>query len=253
MLRAFVERLRQGRRTIPFPPPEDSLPESFRGRPALDPARCREGCRECAESCPTGAIAAEPALTLDVGRCLFCNECVRACPTGAIRFTSDYRMAASRREDLLYGARPGHLATPLDEARRRLLARSLKIRQVSAGGSAACELEAAALENVVFDSARFGVQFVASPRHADALLVTGPVTTHMRAALEKTYEAVPAPKIVIAAGAAAISGAPYEGGPEVLSGADKVVPVDLYVPGHPPHPLTILDGVLRLLGRIRRE
>src|SRR5207253_3099784 len=131
-------------------------------------------------------------------------------------------------------------------------ARSLKIRQVSAGGSAACELEAAALENVVFDSARFGIQYVASPRHADALLVTGPVTTNMRAALEKTCQAVPAPVVVIAAGAGAISGAPYEGGPEVLGGADKVMAVDLYVPGHPPHPLTILDGVLRLLGRVRR-
>ena len=253
MLRAFVERLRQGRRTLPFPPAEDALPEGFRGRPALEPSRCREGCRECAESCPTDAIRTEPELTMDLGRCLFCGECTRACPSGAIRFTNDYRMAASRREDLVYGARAGRLTEPLPESRRNLLARSLTIRQVTAGGSAGCEQECAALENVVFDSGRFGIQLAASPRHADALLVTGPISANMRTALEKTYEAVPAPAIVIAAGASAISGAPYEGTSQVWSGADTVLPVDLYVPGHPPHPLTILDGLLRLLGRIRKD
>ena len=109
------------------------------------------------------------------------------------------------------------------------------------------------MENIVFDVSRFGIQFAASPRHADALLVTGPVSANMRTALEKTREAIPSPAIVIAVGASAISGAPYEGTPEVLGGADKVLPVDLYVPGHPPHPLTILDGLLRLLGRIGRD
>ncbi len=253
MLKAFLERIRQGHRTLPFPPGEDAFPEGLRGRPTLEPAKCREGCRECADSCPTGAISTEPTLTLDLGRCLFCNECVNACPTGAIRFTPDYRMAATRREDLVIGVGTPRLAEPLETARRRLLARSLKLRQVSAGGSAGCELEAAALGNVVFDSGRFGIQFVASPRHADGLFVTGPVTVNMKSALEKTYDAVPAPKIVIAAGAAAISGGPFAGNPEVLNGADKVLSVDLYVPGHPPHPLTILDGLMRLLGRVRRR
>jgi len=247
-----MQRVRQGYRTLPFPPPEDALPEGFRGRPQLDAAKCKDGCRECADGCPTDAIAVEPRLTLDLGRCLFCNECVNACPTGAIRFTPDYRMAATRREDLVVGAGKTRLAEPLDEARRRLLARSLRLRQVSAGGSAGCELEVAALGNVVFDSGRFGLQVVASPRHADGLLVTGPVTSNMKIALEKTYDAVPSPKIVIAGGAAAISGGPFAGNPEVLNGADKVLPVDLYIPGHPPHPLTILDGVMRLLGRLRR-
>src|SRR5205085_5359479 len=117
---------------------------------------------------------------------------------------------------------------------------------------AGCEQESAALENVVFDAGRFGIQFTASPRHADALLVTGPISANMRSALEKTRDAMPSPVVVIAAGASAISGAPYEGAPEVVGGADKVVPVDLYVPGHPPHPLTIMDGIMRLLGRVRR-
>jgi len=251
MLRAFLERIRQRHRTLPFPPPEDALPDGFRGRPVLDAAKCKDGCRECAHACPTGAIATEPKLTLDLGRCLFCNECVYACPTGAIRFTPDYRMAATRREDLVVGAGKTRLAEPMDAERRRLFKRSLRLRQVSAGGSAGCELEAAALGNVVFDSGRFGIQFVASPRHADGLFVTGPVTANMKLALEKTYDAVPAPKLVIAAGAAAISGGPFTGNPEVLNGADKVLPVDLYIPGHPPHPLTILDGVMRLLGRYR--
>ena len=105
---------------------------------------------------------------------------------------------------------------------------------------------------MVYDLARFGVQFVASPRHADGLVITGPVTANMRGALEKTWEAVPSPRLVIAVGACAISGGPFRGHPQVHDGADGVVPVDLYVPGCPPHPLTILDGILRLLGRIER-
>lgn len=260
MLKAFVERLRQGRRTIPMPAAGPVLPASFRGRPVLDPSRCVEGCRACAENCPTGAIrvaapevpgSGSTRISLDLGRCLFCNECVEGCPGGAIRFGKDYRMAARAREDLVADEGAYRLAGALDAEARRLFGRSLRLRQVSAGGSAGCEQEANALGNVVFDMGRFGIQFVASPRHADGLLVTGPVTRHMKLALEKTYEAVPAPKIVVAVGAAAISGGPFAGDPEVLDGAASVVPVDLFVPGHPPHPLTILDGLLRLLGRIR--
>ncbi len=250
MLKAFIERIRQGHRTIPFPPKGPVLPKSFRGRPALDPAKCADGCRECAEACPTGAIRHEGTLTLDLGLCLFCNECVAACPADAIRFTPDYRMAVRRREDLVLAGNVLLLARELDRKARRLFGRSLRLRQVSAGGSAGCELEVSALGNIVFDLGRFGIQFVASPRHADGLLITGPVTANMRLALEKTYEAVPPPKLVIAVGTAAISGQPFAGHPEVLNGVKDILPVDLYVPGHPPHPLTILDGLLRLLGRL---
>jgi Ni,Fe-hydrogenase III small subunit len=132
-----------------------------------------------------------------------------------------------------------------------LLGRSLRLRQVSAGGCGACEADANVLSTVGWDMGRFGIQFVASPRHADGLLVTGPVTENMRLALEKTWEAVPEPKILIASGSCAISGSPCGGAPETSDGVGSILPVDLYVPGCPPHPLTLLDGLLRLLGRIR--
>jgi Ni,Fe-hydrogenase III small subunit len=131
----------------------------------------------------------------------------------------------------------------------RLFGRSLKLRVVSAGGCNGCEADVNVLGTIAFDLGRFGIQFVASPRHADGLLITGPVTENMRFALQKTYEAVPSPKIVIAVGACAISGGPYVGHPEVHNGADDIVPVDLYIPGCPPHPYTILEGLIGFLGR----
>lgn len=251
MLRVLRARLHQGHRTIAFPPPDPPLPDRFRGLPAVDPAKCRTGCQRCAEACPTDALVADArGVRLDLGRCLFCPECRDACPDGAIQFTREYRMAQRTRDDLVLAGHPLKLAQALDAATRRLFGRSLKLRQVSAGGCNGCESDVNVLNTVVFDLGRFGVQFVASPRHADGLLITGPVTRNMRLALHKTYEAVPAPKLVIAVGACAISGGPYRDHAEVHNGADSVVPVDLYVPGCPPHPLTILDGLLRLLGRI---
>jgi len=126
----------------------------------------------------------------------------------------------------------------------------LKLRQVSAGGCNGCEPDLNVLSTVVFDLGRFGIQFVASPRHADGLVITGPVTEHMKLALKKTYDAVAHPKIVIAVGSCAISGGIFRDHPEVHNGAESVVPVDLFIPGCPPHPLTILDGLLRLLNRV---
>jgi Ni,Fe-hydrogenase III small subunit len=133
---------------------------------------------------------------------------------------------------------------------RRLLGRSLRLRQISAGGCNGCEAEVNALGNVVFDASRFGIDFVASPRHADGVLITGPITENMREATLRTYEAVAAPKLVIAAGACAISGGIFRGHPEVCDGVEALLPIDLYIPGCPPHPFTILDGLLRLLGRL---
>ncbi|MFB3789118.1 MAG: NADH-quinone oxidoreductase subunit NuoB [bacterium] len=251
MFRVLYTRWRQKYRTIAFPQEIPSLPERLRGLPVVDTSKCPDGCRACAEACPTDAIRAEDAkVRIDLGRCLFCPDCVEACPEGAIRFTADYRLSARARDDLIVSENGLKLAKALEEKIRRLFGRSLKLRQVSAGGCNGCEVDVNVLSTIVFDLSRFGIQFVASPRHADGLLITGPVTENMRLALRKTYDAVPAPKIVIAVGACAISGGPYMGHPEVHNGADRVVPVDLYIPGCPPHPLTTLDGLLRLVGRI---
>jgi Ni,Fe-hydrogenase III small subunit/NAD-dependent dihydropyrimidine dehydrogenase PreA subunit len=219
--------------------------------PVVDQSKCPVGCRDCAEACPTDAITIDgKGLRLDLGRCLFCTDCVEACPERAINYTQDFRLAARKREDLVLNGGSLKLAEALDKKTRRLFGRSLKLRQVSAGGCNGCEADVNVLSTVVFDLGRFGIQVVASPRHADGLLITGPVTENMRLALKKAYDAVPAPKIVIAVGACAIAGGPYINHPEQHNGAESVVPVDLYIPGCPPHPLTILDGLLRLLGRL---
>jgi Ni,Fe-hydrogenase III small subunit/ferredoxin len=251
MLKALHARLRQGRATIAYPAGAPDLPQRFRGLPLVDAARCRAGCEACVEACPTEALAwSDGRLRLDLGRCLFCGECAGVCPAGAVSFSRDHRLAARARRDLVLEGEGLRLAQALDAAALRLFGRSLKLRQVSAGGCNGCEVEVNVLNTVVFDLGRFGIQFVASPRHADGLLITGPVTANMGLALRKTYEAVPPPKLVIAAGACAISGGPYGGHVETHDGAESSVPVDLFIPGCPPHPLTLLDGLLRLLGRV---
>lgn len=255
MIRALLARISQGHRTMAWPDgPAPALPERFRGLPAIDASRCPEDCRACADACPTEAISVrEGKPAIDLGRCLFCPECESACPEKAISFTGDHRLSVRRRDDLLLSGAALPLAEALEGKLLSLFGRSLKLRQVSAGGCNACEADVNVLSTIGWDLGRFGIQVVASPRHADGLLITGPVTRNMELALKKTWEAVPPPKIVIAVGACAISGGPYYDRPEQLGGAGAVVPVDLFVPGCPPHPLTILDGLLRLLGRLEQE
>jgi Ni,Fe-hydrogenase III small subunit/NAD-dependent dihydropyrimidine dehydrogenase PreA subunit len=251
MLKVLGERWRQGHRTIAWPdgaPP--ALPQRYRGLPVIDVAKCPDGCRQCVKACPTNALSVNGSLRLDLGRCLFCTDCLEACPEGAITYTQDFRLAARTREGLVTDGAALELAEALDRKSRKLFGRSLQLRQVSAGGCNACEADINVLATVVFDLSRFGISIVASPRHADGLIITGPVTENMKLALRKTYDATPSPKLVIAVGACAISGGPYSDHPQQNNGADSVVPVDLYIPGCPPHPLTILDGILRLLGRI---
>lgn len=253
MFKIILARLQQGHQTMKYPDgPPPKLPDRFRGYPKLNADKCRNGCNACVAVCPTGAIVVKDNRpSIDMGKCLFCADCAIACPEQAIKFSDEYYLAARQRQDMIIAsnqpAKPCDVA--MDKDIKKLFGRSLKLRQVSAGGCNACEADTNVLGTLAWDLGRFGIQFVASPRHADGLLITGPVTQNMYLALKKTYDAVPEPKIVIAVGACAISGGPYINHEQVKNGADTVVPVDLYIPGCPPHPLTILDGLIRFLGR----
>jgi len=224
-----------------------AVPNGFRGRPVLSTAPCEAGCEACREVCPTAAIQLDP-LRLDLGRCVFCSECVAACPEGKIAFTPDPRMGAGARGDLVIREGDEPRAVAVSAALARLFGRSLRLRQVSAGGCNGCEMELNALGNVNFDLQRYGIEWVASPRHADGLVLTGPLTRNMRDAVRLAWEAMPEPRFLVSVGACAISGGLYDGAVGVDRGfLDEVGPV-LFVPGCPPHPLTFIQAILDLLG-----
>ncbi|NLI24431.1 MAG: NADH:ubiquinone oxidoreductase [Bacteroidales bacterium] len=224
--------------------------ERFRGRPVIANDITDEEKRQAAAICPTGAI--DPAKgCIDLGRCVFCNECALALPD-KIRFTNDYRIAANRREDLIIrpGAdQPVRLAEhEIRPEIRNLFHGSLKLRQVSAGGDNSGEMELNAAGNVNFDMGRYGIEFVASPRHADGIVITGPVSKNMATALQMTYDAVPDPKMIILVGTDAISGGIFADSPAVDRSFPESHRIDLYVPGNPAHPLTFINGLMDLLG-----
>lgn len=228
------------------------VPGPFRGRPVISGDDGHDAMLE--ELCPTGAIKARP-MSVDLGRCVFCGECQAACPS-RIRFTKDYRMATNVRGRLVIGEGSGQVIR-LDDSVvrteiRRYFGGSLKLRQVSAGGDNSCEWELNAAGNVNFDMGRFGIEFVASPRHADGIVITGPLTANMAHALELTFDAVPDPRLIILAGSDAISGGIFDGSKALDRGFINSHTADLYVPGNPVHPLTFINGVLDLMGKADR-
>jgi Ni,Fe-hydrogenase III small subunit len=243
MIKTLQNRFEQGYRTSRYPKEPIQLPERYRGRPQIIPDAPAELAARCAAACPQEAINAE-SRRIDMGRCVFCGTCERLSEGRFVTFTQDFEIATAQKEDLVTDGSLPALAEHAKQHFKKLFGRSLQLRQVSAAGCNACEADLNVLATPFFDLARFGINFVASPRHADAIVVTGPISRNMKTALLQTYEAVPAPKAVIAVGSCALSGGPFRGSPEITEGLDQLLPVDLFIPGCPPHPLTNLHAFL---------
>lgn len=224
--------------------------EQFRGLPKLCGSNCNN-CTACLNVCPTGALKLNP-LSIDMGKCTFCGACKNVCKTNAIDFSNFYKLGASTKEKLVVteGTEGDEFLKTAIEVRKeikRVFGKSLKLRQVSAGGCNGCEMELNACSNVNFDMGRFGIDFVASPRHADGLVITGPISKNMAYALEDCYKSTPDPKVVILCGACAISGGVFKDSCELNREFLDKYPIDLYIPGCPVHPLTFINAVLGLI------
>ena len=287
MFEILRQSLKTGVVTTNYPKTSPEVSSRARGKPEIDWANWKDA-RPAAAICPTGAISYEDgngqrAARLDLAKCIFCGLCADVDP--AIRMTNVCECAARRREDLMTSASyrlkgdgthdhlisPPSVTTPqrneLSPAQResldaigqkikeradKIFGRSLHIREVDAGSCNGCEVEIVGLNSPVYDIERFGIHFVASPRHADMLLVTGPVTRNMELALRKTYDAMPAPRIVVAVGACGCSGGIFGQNYASLGGVDQVIPVDVYIPGCPPNPHALLHGILLAVGRLSK-
>jgi Ni,Fe-hydrogenase III small subunit/NAD-dependent dihydropyrimidine dehydrogenase PreA subunit len=228
-------------------------PAGFRGKPVIDGNACATACQACQAVCPSQAIALDPRQTdtvqIDLGRCVMCGDCEPICPTHKLSFNNDVKLASTRREALtVSAARPNIDPIKVSAELHQRFGRSLKLRSVSAGGCNGCEMEINALSNVNFDLGRYGIDIVASPRHADALVLSGPISRNMAAALQICWDAMPEPKLVIAVGACAISGGVFADSHALDREFLDKYPPSLYVPGCPAHPLTFISGIMDLLG-----
>jgi len=237
----------QGKQYIPDPT-NAKVPGIFRGRPEISTERVDE--KALADLCPIGAIMADP-VRIDLGKCVFCGECARLFPR-KVRFTTDYKLSVNKRDNLIIregSVNPLTVNTELVRPEiRKLFKGSFKLRQVSAGGDNSSELELNACGNVNFDMGRYGIEFVASPRHADGIVITGPVSKNMAEPLQITYNATPSPKVIILAGTDAISGGIFNGSPALDRKFIEENHIDLFIPGNPVHPLTFINGIIDLLG-----
>ncbi len=273
MFQILNQTFRAGTVTTEYPKTAARLPGGVRSFPEFDFEKWQDA-RPAAEACPTGAITVTDVLLsrtvqVDYGRCIWCGECAASSADGAVTMSRKFELAAANRQGLvvtaeyalhadgthnqLIRAQPAApIGARLEREIHRVLGRSLAIREVDAGSCNGCELEISALNNPCYDIERFGVHFVASPRHADMLLVTGPVTRNMELALRKTYDAVPDPKLVVAVGACGISGGLFGTNYATRGGVDQLIPVDVYIPGCPPRPEALLHGILLAVGRLER-
>jgi len=235
----------QGKQFIPSPTTVD-VPGIFRGRPIISIAKVDEN--TLAAVCPTNAIAINP-VSIDLGKCTFCGECALRFPT-KVSFTKEYKMSSNERARLIINEGEDHPVevNPITVRKEihSVLGRSLKLRQISAGGDNSCEWELGAANNVQFDMSRYGIDFVASPRHADGIVITGPITKNMAEAVQICYDAVPEPKIIVLVGTDAISGGIFAESESIDRSFLEKYNVDLYIPGNPAHPLSIINGLLDL-------
>ena len=243
MLKVIRNRIEQGCRTTKYPKEPINLYKRFRGLPQINSDCDPSIVRLCASICPQDAILADEKK-IDLGKCTFCGRCESVSEGAFVTFSQDFGMGTASREALLCDGSLPALADHTKKHFRKLFGRSLQLRQVSAAGCNACEADTNVLGTPFFDLGRFGIDFVASPRHADGIHVTGPISKNMQAALLTTWQAVPSPKVVIASGCCSISGGPFYGSSEIIGDLNSIIPVDLYIPGCPPHPLTTLHALL---------